>query len=286
MKYNLILAASLAAAIFLSGCSGQQTQQPEPPAQSIPADLSTAPASQPEPAVSELPEQPERLEGEPSTQPEVLLAAVEQADWSWFDDVVMIGDSVSLKLKNFVVKARQTDEGYFGGGQFLTSGSLGSGNALWEVSDKSVHPSFQGSKMLLEESIPLTGAKKVYLMLGVNDIAVYGIDGAIENYGQLLDQIQAAAPDVQFYLQSATPICEGAEAGALTNENLEIYNEKLKEMCLAREIPFVDVAAVLRDETGYLPREYCSDPDGMGIHLTDLACQLWLGYLLEDAKYL
>ena len=54
---------------------------------------------------------------------------------------------------------------YFGEGQFLTSGSLGSGNALWEVSDKSVHPAFQGEKMLLEESVPLTGAKKIYMML-------------------------------------------------------------------------------------------------------------------------
>ena len=168
----------------------------------------------------------------------------------------------------------------------MASGSLGSANALWEVDDKSVHPSFQGEKMRLEESIPLTGAKKVYMMLGVNDIAVYGIDGAIENYGKLLDSILASVPDVEFYIQSATPICEGAEVGELNNANLEIYNEKLKAMCEAREIHFVDVAAVLRGEDGYLPREYCSDPDGMGIHLTDVACQLWLGCLLDDVQIL
>ena len=138
--------------------------------------------------------------------------------------------------------------------------------------------------MLLEESIPLTGAKKIYLMLGINDIALYGLDASIENYKLLMDRILEVVPDAQFYIQSATPICEGAEKGGLTNENLEKYNQMLKGMCEERGLRFVDVASVMRDENGFLPREYCSDPDGMGIHLMDEACKLWLGYLVEDAK--
>ena len=278
MKYKTLLTSALLAALLLSGCGAQQ-------------DSSDASSSVSEPAVSaavSIPEEPVVIvePRDPVTDPDQLLTVVEGADWTWFDDAVMIGDSVSLKLKNFVVQQRQAFPEYFRGGQFLASGSLGSANALWEVDDKSVHPSFQGEKMRLEESIPLTGAKKVYMMLGINDIAVYGIDGAIENYGKLLDSILASVPDVEFYIQSATPICEGAEVGELNNANLEIYNQKLKAMCEVREIHFVDVAAVLRGEDGYLPRDYCSDPDGMGIHLTDVACQLWLGCLLDDVQIL
>ena len=278
MKYKTLLTSALLAALLLSGCGAQQ-------------DSPDASSSVSEPAISaavSIPEEPVVIvePRAPVTDPDQLLTVVEGADWTWFDDAVMIGDSVSLKLKNFVVQQRQAFPEYFGGGQFLASGSLGSANALWEVDDKSVHPSFQGEKMRLEESIPLTGAKKVYMMLGINDIAVYGIDGAIENYGKLLDSILASVPDVEFYIQSATPICEGAEVGELNNANLEIYNQKLKAMCEVREIHFVDVAAVLRGEDGYLPRDYCSDPDGMGIHLTDVACQLWLGCLLDDVQIL
>lgn len=281
MKYNVLFPAAIMTALLLSGCGGQQ-------------DVSDVSVSIPEePAVSASVSAPTTSPEEPIAVPvtvevtktaDELITLSETAEWSWFDDAVMIGDSVSLKLKNFVVQQRQTVPEYFGGGQFLASGSLGSANALWEVDDKSVHPSFQGEKMRLEESIPLTGAKKVYMMLGINDIAVYGIDGAIENYGLLLDSIQASVPNVEFYIQSATPICEGAEVGELNNANLELYNEKLQAMCEEREIHFVDVASVLRDENGYLPREYCSDPDGMGIHLQDEACKLWLGYLLEDVS--
>jgi lysophospholipase L1-like esterase len=191
-----------------------------------------------------------------------------------------------LKLKNYVVAQRQSDPNFFGKGQFLASGSLGSGNALWEVSDKSVHPTFQGTKMLLEDSIPLTGAKKVYMMLGMNDVALYGIDGALENYATLLDRIQASAPDVEFYIESVTPICQGAEKGSLNNANIEEYNARLQEWCQERGMHYIDVAQVMRDQNGYLPRAYCSDPDGMGIHMTDEGCKIWLGYLLEDAKLL
>lgn len=278
MKYLSSAAAGLLAAMLLVGCQHGPSSDPGQPVGLNGAEVSVSAASASQ-------AEPEIVTGtvEVNASAQELIALSETGEWSWFDDAVMIGDSVSLKLKNFVVKQRQSDPDYFGGGQFLTSGSLGSGNALWDVDDKSVHPSFQGEKMRLEESVPLTGAKKVYLMLGINDIAVYGLEGAVENYQTLLDNIQAAAPGVQFFIQSATPICNGAEKGALTNVNLEQYNALLRDMCTQRGIAFVDVASVLRDADGFLPREYCSDPDDMGIHLTDVACQLWLGYLLEDA---
>lgn len=281
MKYQVSVAAGTLAAILLTGCAAQQGDMSgalslEQPQSNVSASAATA--SQEEPVAVPVAVEVTKTADE-------LIALSETVNWSWFDDAVMIGDSVSLKLKNFVVKQRQTVPGYFGEGQFLASGSLGSGNALWDAEDeKAVHPAYQGEKMKLEQSIPLTGAKKIYLMLGVNDIAVYGLEGAVENYNTLLDNILAAVPDAQFYVQSATPICEGAEVGALTNENLEQYNQMLLAMCEEREISFVDVASVLRDEKGYLPRDYCSDPDGMGIHLQDTACQLWLGYLIEDAS--
>ena len=288
MKYRTLLTLTVLSALLLSGCGGQaQPEQSAQPAVSAAVSVSAPSESVSAPEVSE-PE--EVLPAEPiitvtvDKTAEELMALPETGEWSWFDDAVFIGDSVTLKLKNFVSKQRQTVPEYFGGGQFLTSGSLGTGNALWEVSSKSVHPAFQGEKMLLEESIPLTGAKKIYMMLGINDIAVYGLEGSIENYKLLMDRILEVVPDAQFYIQSATPIVEGAEKGGLTNENLEKYNLLLLEMCEEREIRFVDVASVMRDENGFLPRNYCSDPDGMGIHLMDEACQLWLGYLMEDAN--
>lgn len=307
MQRKVVFMAVLAAAAFLTGCGQTPETSPNPtrsestvsasgpaassdsgqtePASSSGPGQSGTPVSTPSSDVPAEPEQTSAGSGSGTAiDEESLLAVCDSADWSWFDDAVLIGDSVSYRLQNYVIARRKSDPGFFGGAQFLTSISLGSGNALWEVSDKSVHPTYQGEKLRLEKSVPLTGAKKVYMMLGMNDIAVYGIDGAVENYCKLMDLILENAPDVEFYIQSATPICQGRERGSLNNENLARYNAALEEMCQERGIRFVDVAQVLRDVDGCLPRKYCSDPDDMGIHVTELACRVWLGYLSKDAQ--
>lgn len=285
MKYRSLMAAAMLSAMLLSGCGTKDTPKEADRSAAVSAAVSVSISDGSVIFQPEEPLEPETVvDVTVEKTPEELIVLSEQGDWSHFEDAVLIGDSVTLKLKNFVTKQRQSLPEYFGGGQFLTSGSLGSGNALWEVSSKSVHPAYQGEKMLLEESVPLTGAKKIYMMLGINDIAVYGLEGAVENYKLLMDRILEAVPDAQFYIQSATPIVEGAETGGLTNENLEKYNLLLKEMCEERGLRFVDVASVMKDENGCLIRDYCSDPDGMGIHLMDDACKLWLGYLMEDAR--
>ena len=314
MRYKIALMAALAVAVLLTGCEQTPVSSPNPAQselatsapdpvsssgldQSEPTTSTSEPASSPDPSQAEptasasppasgVPEEPSRTPAGSGTtiNEESLLAACDSADWSWFDDAVFIGDSVSFGLQNYVIAQRKNDPGFFGGAQFLTSLSLGSGNALWEVSDQSVHPTYRGEKMRLEQSVPLTGAKKVYMMLGINDIAVYGIDGAVKNYGKLMDLILENAPYVEFYIQSATPICRSGEVGSLTNENLVRYNAALEQLCQERSIHFVDVAQALRDANGYLPREYCSDPDDMGIHVTGLACQVWLGYLVMASQ--
>ena len=196
---------------------------------------------------------------------------------SYFDDAVFVGDSISLKLSYYEAAADK-----LGGAQFLTSGSLGSGNALWEVSSKSVHPTFQNQKMRLEDSVPLTGAKKLYIMLGMNDIAVYGVDGAVANLSTLIKNIQAKVPDMKVYIQSMTPTTDTSNitsSGGINRGSIQRYNEALSSACQANGWHFVNVAEVMYDSNGYLIRAYCSDPDGMGIHFTETGCRAWIDYL-------
>ena len=199
---------------------------------------------------------------------------------SYFDGTVFLGDSVSLKLKNYVTQQRKSDSSFFGKGQFLVAGSMGSGNALKPVSKDSVHPVFNGEKMLLEDSVKACGAKKVYIMYGINDIAPYGIDGAVRNMETLIKNILAKSPGVKIYVQSATPMVASAQLKTLNNPNLKKYNTQLAAMCQKNGYYYIDVASVLQDKDGNLPREYCSDPDNMGIHFTDAACKVWIDYLL------
>ena len=214
----------------------------------------------------------------PVTEEPFGLQESEAVDDSYFNDAVFIGDSISLKLYYYVLAQRQTNPNFLGNAEFLTASSLGASNALWEVSDESVHPVYQGNKLPVEDAVALTGKKKVYLMLGINDITNYDIDTCIENYQILIDLIKEKSPGCQIYIQSVTPKIRTAQDG-VSNEKIFEYNLRLVQMCMEEGYEYVDVAHVLRDEEGYLPDNYCSDPDSMGMHFTDKACNAWISYL-------
>jgi len=201
---------------------------------------------------------------------------------SYFDDVVFIGDSVSLKLQYYVREKRSSEPDFLGGAQFLTAGSFSYINALKPVTEESVHPTYHGEKMLLEDAVAACGAKKLYIMLGMNDIAGGRYEATIANLKTVMGRIREKAPDVTFYFQSVTPRTEDSEIGSLNNEIIRGYNEALLHFCEENGYYFIDVYSALCDEMGDLPPEYCSDPvatGGMGIHFTNAACKAWIDYL-------
>ena len=285
-----LTALTLALLLSAAGCGGGggTTASPSPVASATPSALpgaSSSPAVEPSatPAPVETPVDTQPATSEPTASAQPASGSVTPVAWSWFDDAVFVGDSISLKLTGYVSKMRQSDPSFLGKAQFLTAGSLGSGNALWDVSSESVHPLYQGTKMRLEDSIAACGAKKLYILLGMNDVGMYGIDGSVANMETLLKLILEKTPDLQIFVQSATPIHKGNELKVLNNANLVIYNQGLQEMCQRNGWHYVDVASVLRDADGYLPDAYCSDASGMGMHFTDQACQVWIDYLRQDA---
>ncbi|MBR4941835.1 MAG: hypothetical protein IKZ19_07550 [Clostridia bacterium] len=199
----------------------------------------------------------------------------------YFSDAVFVGDSISLGWRNYVMSKRGSDPGFLGGAQFLVNGSLGAESALWDISSESVHPSWQGTQMQLWNSIPLTGAKKVFIMFGLNDVGRYsdlemGIDMFVNNYDELIGKIKANAPDAEIYIISATYVVEGGEKGKVTSANLRKLNEALIDYCEESEIEFINFADALADANGNLASKYCSDGY---VHQTNAAYDMWTALL-------
>ena len=124
--------------------------------------------------------------------------------------------------------------------------------------------------------------KKLYIMLGTNDIALYGIDSAVANMVTLIQEIQSAVPDIAVYVQTMTPITSTSSIlsdGGHNPQNIHRYNEALAEACQNYGWKLVNVAEAMYDEAGYLRTDYCSDPDGMGVHFTEAGCEAWISYL-------
>jgi len=256
----------------------EATATPEP----VPEATKELSASAFVPSVTMSPEY-KVLKGIPNTDRALGLPKCEMVDHSYFNDTVFIGDSVSEKLHLFVTKMRKTYPELLGNAKFITTPSLSSRNALKPVSDTSLHPTVRGKKMTIEDAVALSGAKKVYVMLGMNDVGINGVNESAKNLMTLLRKIKDKSPDIQIFVQSATPRMKGDKP---TTSQLFKYNMKVYEYCLKYTdygMYFVDVAYVMRNKYGNLPAKYCSDPDSMAIHFTDKACKEWIKYLYTHA---
>ncbi len=197
-------------------------------------------------------------------------------DASFFDDAVFVGDSVSLKLSYYAASS-----GELGKAKFLTVGSFGVGNAIYDHPDTKL--TYQGvSYTNAEEAIAATGAKKLFIMLGMNDIGRFGVSGSITNWGTLLGLIRSTCPNITIYIQSMTPVWTGGERGGITNANANSYNAQLKTFAESNGCKFIDVASYMKDSTGGLATAFCSDSY---VHLTSEGAKTWIQVLKAYKNY-
>ena len=194
---------------------------------------------------------------------------------NWFDDAVFVGDSVSNML------ALYSEDGSLGNADFLTRACLGYNNSLWDLNYQyAVHPSYYGKTVTVDEGVRLSGKKKVFIMLGMNDIGGYGVEGTINGMNQLADRILAKSPGVQIYIQSVTPLIPGmVRDDMLNNANVAKFNKRAAEVCKERGFKFINVAEAVSDSNGALIYDYCSDPDYMGLHMNFKGVEKWVAYL-------
>lgn len=197
-------------------------------------------------------------------------------DASWFDDAVFVGDSITLRLNYYC----DSNPDALGKVQFFCAGSLGYTNALWDINQEgNVHPQYKGKAELSENCAKLTGASKVFVMLGMNDIGAYGEDGALESAKTLIGRIHKNSPDAVIYIQSVTPMIQDKETDVLNNEKIRSFNKLLKDYCEKSNYKYLDIYNLLADENGCLPLDYCGDADAMGIHFNEVSCGMWVDYL-------
>ena len=101
----------------------------------------------------------------------------DNANSSFFDDVVFVGDSVTVGLKNYTNYMRKQGKECLGNAKFVCNTSLGYTNSLWAIDAKNnVHPYVNGVKYRVPDGVKAVGgARKALIMFGMNDFMIYGI---------------------------------------------------------------------------------------------------------------
>lgn len=287
MKRGLIIvcACLLIVSSFFSGCGTSD-------AQSTTEEVTQATEEQTSEATSEevtetQEETTEKAEEASASEESPVTYEYIQVDDSYFNDAVFIGDSISYGFELYVTEKRANGETILGEAQFLTSGSLSYGNSLWDVSDESVHPTYNGEKMKLEDAIAQIKPGKIFILLGTNDVALYGVEQTIANADTEISRMLEASPGADIFIMSTTPKYSPAESdvdGALNNADIDALNVAMRQFAVEKGYNFMNIAPLFKDETGGLAADYCSDKEGMGIHFTSAAYDIWLNFLYSYGK--
>lgn len=123
------------------------------------------------------------------------------------------------------------------------------------------------------EAIVAGKPKKVFIMLGTNDLGTQGIcttEHVLQNVTLMVDRFQKVSPETEIYIQSILPSGHLGSGGTRTPERLEATNVALKALCQERDITYIDLWDDLQDVT--------TNANGMSydkLHLTANAYKIW-----------
>ncbi len=272
-----ILAAVLCSLLAISSaaCGEDPSSSSDPKSKPEPAAVSETAAESKTEETSIKSDSSEQSDEKSAEVSEESSRTGEAVDESWFDDAIFIGDSVTQGLCNYV------ENGGLGDADFLCIDYIGYQTALLGLDDEyGIHPVYNGEKVMIDDAVKAIGKKKIFIMLGMNDLSYLGVDGTVGYMTQFVDQLLEKNPDVKIYMESMIPsIASKVRDDYLTNENVALYNERLKVFCQERGYDYIDVYSEVSDGSGNLRDEICVDPMGQGHHLTYDGLQLWIDLL-------
>lgn len=94
------------------------------------------------------------------------------------------------------------------------------------------------------EAIAAGKPKKVFIMLGTNDLGTAGIctpEYVLNNVTLMVTHLQAVTPDTDIHIQSLLPSGHLGSGGTRTMAALEATNDLLKELCTEKGITYIDL---------------------------------------------
>ena len=205
----------------------------------------------------------------PVTQKPFSSGTEHPAEAKDFDSAVFVGDSVMEGIGEYVNWIRKNEAQFLGSAMFLTDRNatveslLDTGTEIGDLGEK-----------LAEEK-----ANSVWLCLGFSNPAGYVKESYLAKYRLLIREILEKNPNIRVVVLPVLPKAEGY--AGVSNAHRFRLNLMLFKMCREYGLDFVDIASVVRDESGGLKEEYCLDLVTSGSHLNDEGCSAVLNYMTE-----
>lgn len=243
-------------------------EQTDPPEESEDSAFSAGvpiPTATPEP--ESLPEEPEPTA---TPEPQIRIGRVED---DYFGDALFLGDSRTVGLHKYGAWGETAT--------FYAS----TGMTIYKLFNAEiVEMPDQPEPISVEEALQHQSFRKIYIMMGINEVGQGTAESFAQTYGEAIAHIQELQPDAIIYIQSILKVTttRSNKGDYINNEAIQGRNDALSQLADGEKVFYLDINEALCDEDGALAGDYTFD----GVHLKAKYISLWEEYLRNNAVLL
>lgn len=191
----------------------------------------------------------------------------------YFADAVFIGDSRTVGLYEY------------GGLEEVSTFYASKGLTIYKLfSSQIVEVPGEKKKKTVEEALQENQFKKIYLMVGINEMGTGTVETFASAYGEVVEHLLELQPEAIVYIQGILKVTtERSKKGDyINNEGIVARNEAIAQLADNSRVFYLDANPLLCDDSGGLESSYTFD----GVHLKAKYVEIWKEYLKEHAVVL
>ena len=195
--------------------------------------------------------------------PKRLPPPVSQEPATCFNDAAIIGDSIT-----FVLFQNELRSNGLGDILFLAKGGISLNSLVLGYKKLSS----QGKDRPVEDLLQETGVRKVFIMLGQNDLNYMDLEPTVENLRTLVKRIRKKNPEIQIYLESCTPQYLEKNGDSDQNALIDAFNLEMKDYADLMDLHYVEVEKYIENHCNNMAEIYHND----NRHMNPRGCEIWI----------
>lgn len=203
--------------------------------------------------------------GEDNENATTEVCDFQTVDEDYFDDALFIGDSRTVGLSEY---SGWTNPTYY----------ADVGMTIYDIFNRKI-ADIEGRKTTILEALNENQFKKIYIMVGINELGRGTTETFIDEYKKVLKQVEDVQPDAIIFAEGIMKVSkEKSDTDPIfNNENIEEKNEHIAKLANNKNIFYIDVNEAITDETGGIPSKYTFD----NVHLKAAYYKMWTAFLLN-----
>lgn len=205
--------------------------------------------------------------------PEEAEIRIGRVEDDYFSDALFLGDSRTVGMYEY------------GELEDIAAFYASTGLTIYKLFDAQiVELPGQKEKITVEEALQHQSFRKIYIMIGINEMGRGTVESFAETYGEAVAHLQELQPEAVIYIQAILKVttARSDQGDYINNEGIEARNEALSRLADGKKVFYLDPNQAVCDEDGGLMPEYTFD----GVHLKAKYIGLWKEFLKDNAVLL